>query len=933
MIRSKLFPVLAFLFTLSWGTVKTQTIDIFISEYSAANINGPTDFKGQHHDWVEIKSTFTSSVSLQNYYLSNDRYNLLKWKFPNDFVLQPGEIRTIWLSGRNVTESGHIHANFTLEQCKNQWLILSTNAGVIRDSIAVRPMMANHSRGRIGNLILGIDEWRVFSTPSFMQPNNANDCYIDYAPKPEIYVSTATSFTQKPNAGGFFNGSQICVIRLNGQKYNQVDNPCFNIFYTVSNYGNNSDRPVEGYPPNNPTRLYVDSTDGPFPIDQSSVVRALCVQNPTATGCGRYHPSFIETNSYFIEPEHQTFDENFGVLSLAFDQADTAWFTDLATRTIHVEYYDKMKQLCEGYAILTNERPPSEKWLTNQKGFYLTMDDRLGFGCGFEGNIFNVEGLGTSTRTMFPTLHVYAGDLEAHSLSGVSSLQGKSLGTGIRDIFLQTLAAKYNLNVNPLHIKPIVTIKEGKYWGLFNFKEVFDRYYEEYYNGQGPDELTMNYVQAGVENHVRYFDNTASAYAPTAWRSEVYNIVMNNPIQQKTNYDKVMQELDQTSLIDYMIVNSFAVNQNLWNYDVAFAKGSNKAAKGGKWHYYLWNMPSTFSYTEVALPGQVNPSMGRSACYYTEQPFDFVPDGSTGNLAFTGIGNVFKKLMTSADPSKLTTYKFQVDYRNRYMDLINGPFKCENMLAHLDFIFKLYDKEYARHEDPANGKFGSEPLAWKGNIDSLRQIIEARCYHFYDPNTSFASKGCFGTPGPYVLTVNVEPKEAGQVRLNRTLLTEYVWTGKYFATPLSFKAIPTNTNYAFHHWEFSHHTPTLPASMDSVAINFNQPDDVVAVFTDKTKDIVGGGEGSNVPTGFTPNGDGLNDVFRPLGSAEYFNNYDMSVFNRWGQEVFRSTTPGVGWDGNYKGQPAITGVYAYVISYTNTFGERKIVKGNVTLTR
>ena len=55
-----------------------------------------------------------------------------------------------------------------------------------------------------------------------------------------------------------------------------------------------------------------------------------------------------------------------------------------------------------------------------------------------------------------------------------------------------------------------------------------------------------------------------------------------------------------------------------------------------------------------------------------------------------------------------------------------------------------------------------------------------------------------------------------------------------------------------------------------------------------------------VPTAFTPNGDGRNDVFRPVvyGIAV---EYNFIVYNRWGQKVFISNTPGEGWDGTISG--------------------------------
>ncbi|MBL7917657.1 MAG: gliding motility-associated C-terminal domain-containing protein, partial [Bacteroidia bacterium] len=119
-----------------------------------------------------------------------------------------------------------------------------------------------------------------------------------------------------------------------------------------------------------------------------------------------------------------------------------------------------------------------------------------------------------------------------------------------------------------------------------------------------------------------------------------------------------------------------------------------------------------------------------------------------------------------------------------------------------------------------------------------------------------------------------------------------------------------------------------PLSLDSIGIDFSNTlgEKVVAVFTDRQKD-------SGIPSAFSPNGDGINDVFGILGSGKYSDNFEMRIWNRWGQEVFRSTDPTVGWNGNFNGAQAQPGVYAYYITYKNLFGEDKVVKGNVTLVR
>lgn len=88
-----------------------------------------------------------------------------------------------------------------------------------------------------------------------------------------------------------------------------------------------------------------------------------------------------------------------------------------------------------------------------------------------------------------------------------------------------------------------------------------------------------------------------------------------------------------------------------------------------------------------------------------------------------------------------------------------------------------------------------------------------------------------------------------------------------------------------------------------------------------------------IPSGFTPNGDGLNDIFR-LGNLTYQKLVDFSVYNRWGQLVYHNTyDPKSGWDGTFNGVPQDMGVYNYSIILSNPDGTNTIYKGDVTLVR
>ena len=87
----------------------------------------------------------------------------------------------------------------------------------------------------------------------------------------------------------------------------------------------------------------------------------------------------------------------------------------------------------------------------------------------------------------------------------------------------------------------------------------------------------------------------------------------------------------------------------------------------------------------------------------------------------------------------------------------------------------------------------------------------------------------------------------------------------------------------------------------------------------------------DVPTAFTPNGDGVNDVFMVRGFG--ISKMVLRVFNRQGLLVFESRNPNFGWDGTYKGAPQPMDAYAWTLELEYFTGEKVRRKGDVTLIR
>jgi gliding motility-associated-like protein len=86
-----------------------------------------------------------------------------------------------------------------------------------------------------------------------------------------------------------------------------------------------------------------------------------------------------------------------------------------------------------------------------------------------------------------------------------------------------------------------------------------------------------------------------------------------------------------------------------------------------------------------------------------------------------------------------------------------------------------------------------------------------------------------------------------------------------------------------------------------------------------------------IPTGFSPNGDGQNDILYVRGAA--IKTMDLKIYNRWGQLIFQTNTQEVGWDGTYNGQPQPMEAYGYVLTATFIDGTNRTLKGNITLLR
>ena len=236
---------------------------VVINEYSCANSTnaGDPDFYGEMEDWVELYNTSAAAIDLNGYYISDKAGNTTKFQVPSSILIPAGGYMMVYGSGRATIAGGtEIHTGFKWTQTKFEKIVLSDAGGTIIDSLTIIPNQHLHSRGRTTD---GAATWSVFTNST---PNGANTTAMqEYATTPTLSVGA-----------GFFTSAQSVTIT--------TPDPNITIHYTT-----------DGSDPTTGSTVY----SGPVNISSTTVLRAKCFSStPTIP------PSFIETNTYFINSSH-----------------------------------------------------------------------------------------------------------------------------------------------------------------------------------------------------------------------------------------------------------------------------------------------------------------------------------------------------------------------------------------------------------------------------------------------------------------------------------------------------------------------------------------------------------------------------------------------------------------------------------------------------
>lgn len=704
---------------------------IVVNEYSCSNVSSFADNYGEYEDWIELYNASGAALDISGYYLSDKAGNPIKWQMPSIIIPSNGTV-IFYASGLDQTVGTNHHTNFKLSQTRPEKIVFSDNTGAIIEQIILDPTQINHSRGRVSD---GSSTWGVFTNPT---PGSSN---------------TGTSFTYANNpifdqAPGLYSGTTTLNI-------SSPDNNT-SIYYTT-----------DGTTPTASSNL----VSGSITLSNTQVIRAISISSD-----GSVMPSFIETNTYFIDDVH-----TMAVVSVSGDEVDNLLNGGYMQPIGAFEYFGADQVLIDESTGNFNKHG-NDSWAYAQRGFDYISKDQYGTKYVIEDQIFNGK-----DRTKFQRLILKPAANDNYPFED---------GAHIRDAYVHSLSQIGNLKLDERSHESCILYLNGEYWGVYELREkVDDSDFTDYYYDQDVPDIQFLKTWGGT------WSEYGGPQAQTDWDA-LKNYILANDMTVPANFDYVSSLYNWKSLIDYVVLNSYVVCSDWLNWNTAWWRGLNPDGDKKKWRYALWDMDASFGHY-INYTGIPDQSASADPC----DPEDLGDTGGQGHIP------ILNALMNNET--------FEQYYVSRYIDLSNSVFSCDFMIQHLDSLITIIEPEMARQID----KWGGTYPEWEANVQELRDFINDRCV-----DLSGGMIDCYDVTGPYDLNFTVDPPLSGEIKVNSLWLDVVPFTGTYYGNIDIHLRAKAETGWLFDHWELDNHTVLPSINDEETTLQITSADQIVAHF-------------------------------------------------------------------------------------------------------
>ena len=897
---------------------------VVINEVSAANWD-QLIAAGEYEDWIELYNTSGAAVDISGWYLSDDDTNPGKWLVPAGVSVPANGYLVVFASGKDGIISGAPHTNFKITQTKQEWAILANAAQTVVSSFWFeKPTQKNHSWGRTTD---GATAWSIFQTPTPAATNTGASPF--YAETP----------TLSPVSGGYSASVNVSI---------NVPAGC-TVRYTI-----------DGQEPTAASTLYA----APFAVNATTCVRAVAFSATPGVP-----QSFIETSTYFINEIH-----TLPVWSIAAGTDVLQILNNGSDPTIaegNIELFDQDLNLLDETLGEFNEHGGTSN-SNDQRALDYIVRDEFGYDNRIENQLFR-----GSDRDKFERIILKAAAGDNYPGYG---------GAHIRDAYVQSLSQKCGLKLDERTYEPCIVYVNGQYWGVYETREkVDDNDFTQHYYDQSGEQVDL----------IQEYGSVWADYGTTTDWWDLYQYITTNDMAVAANYAAVQTRLSTLSVIDHMIINEYMANGSWLAFNTMWWRGKDPAGDHKKWGYCCWDMdwicgtifnefgfpPSTpqndpCDHFDVLMsPPSANDFAGTHMrifnallanhdfrSQYLARYADLINTGLSCDATVQHLDSLINLIEPEMDRHCLRwggTYNEWMDnvtfLRNWLMDrcafFVQGVEDCYTVgphdvvvlvdppgsgMVHLNTLDLVSFPWSGTYFDSTNLQFAEEAYPtwdfdhWSANNHTeLPSTTDSAMWFMLLHNDTIIAH--FKPEVHYDIVFDVVPRGGGNIHFGTEVITSFPATRSVpEAVPFALDAIP-ELYFDFVAWKITSAglNPFSPPDslQDSLSISFYAPDTIIAYFDPHDY-------GYYVPNAFTPNGDGFNDAWLPLGDRVDLDHYDLRVMDRWGQELFASTDFHQAWDGTAKGSTVPNGVYVYRIDVSDAFtDERWILHGCVTVVR
>lgn len=727
------------------------------------------DRAGVYNDYIEIHNPTSQVMDISGFSISDKKYNLTRYTFPEHSFLEGGSYKVMWATDTPnedwLSDQYYSYLGFSLHA--GETVYLSNASGQVVDKVKI-PMDIARDVSYSRTLDAGsIDEWGTASaTPGEINATGVQvaesllDTVVDY--------SVSSGFYEKPFWLEMTNDKDYDIYYTLDGSEPTVDSLKYNGPVWIDDISNEPNK----YAGISNISLMEDVYIPDRPVEKINVIRAVAINDEGVRSRDSYatyligldsNPGFedMATISLITDP-YNLFDNENGIYvtgiiwdwnkdKLSAPTSENWMFFAPANysrrglgwqRETSMQYFDTSGRLV--YSQQVGLRTHGE-WSRahNQKSFNLIALP------GADGNQYVCEGLFGQKET---SLMLRTGGFRDF------------YATKLRDVLNQDLVADRNLGIQTF--EPCQVFLNGEYWGLYNLQERIDASYFVSHYDVAADNIVVykNYtiIVGEQEEEQLYLD--------------VVDFAVENDLSQQEYYEQIQQMIDIQNYIDYYCFQIYVANCDSVgnNYGRWRVRETNHDTYGdGKWRWFLFDTDDSVGMVE-----------GR-----TDADTDSFIEG---NWQKNALGDdLFTALLQNEE--------FKEQFVTTFMDMANYNFEAGKVLDEIDMLANLYCSAAVMSHRRFMDENYSEDDYWD-EISIVKDFYENR----YDYITAYMKPDLSLTGD--LTDVAIEPAQlsGGAVRLNTlTIHGNESFAGKYYSDyDISLHA-DAYEGYRFTGWEIN----------------------------------------------------------------------------------------------------------------------------------